>query len=227
MSSYDDDADELDDRWDEARNYDDFCHDGILSSDPDGDYFSGERGPRVLYLLKESYGGFTNIRGQDFTSRSLGHGNFWKMLGMWTYVLNNLVEGDSPDLSDFNDAHDDEGYGLANVAYVNIKKEGGRSFSSWPDIRRYARKDRDFLNEQIDLCDPQVIVCCGTYRVYSDIICDGDIPIGSQFKPVYDDYNGRIVIDWRHPSFRGSPDRDFFDFMSFCEKRSEWFTELD
>lgn len=227
MSSYDDDADELDDRWEEARNYYDFCHDGILSSDPDGDYFSGECGPRVLYLLKESYGGFTDIRGQDYSSRSFSRSHFWKMLGMWTCVLDSLAEGASPDLADFDDEHNDDGYGLANVSYVNIKKEGGRSSSSWSDIMRYARKDRDFLNEQIDLCDPQVIVCCGTYRVYSGIICDGDIPCGSQSEPVFDAYNERIIIDWHHPSFRGTPNRDFYDFRTFCEKRSEWFTDLD
>jgi len=222
----------LDARWVRARNYESFSHDGILSSDPD-DYFEAD--VRIMYLLKEapvgSYpcadDGGLMIRGIDATSRSCGSsGGFWKHIGMWTYVVNTLNHCADPCLSDFFEDHDENGYSLCNAAYVNIKKGDGRPYSSYSDLKRYARRGRSFLNEQIDMLAPDVIVCCGSYRVYAEHVCDGDIPRGSQDSPVWDGVNGRIVIDWHHPAGRGSLREDFRKFTDLCEQEREWFEDI-
>ena len=228
MSDYVDEANELDERWEGNRNYDSFCHDGIINSDPD-DYFDSD--VRILFLLKESYGDFSWVRGEDFTSRGGSYAarssKFWKMLGMWTSAIDSLAFGDYPDIDDFYEDHNDGGYSLANVAYVNIKKELGCSWSSYADLKRFARRDRDYLNEQIDLCDPDVIVCCGTYDIYARHICDGDIPYGSQSEPVWDSVNERIVIDWCHPSGKFlSPNTNFGEFVEHCQQCASWFEDL-
>lgn len=227
-------ADRLDRRWMNCRHYAGFCHDGVLSPDPEGDYFSGDCGPRILYLLKETGSNFTSIRGQrDYHSRlpSRNSSPFWIMLGMWANVLDTLADGNSPDIDDFYNEHDDGGYSLANVAYVNIKKEPGPSKSSDSDLRAFARRDRSFLNEQIDLCAPQIIVCCGTYAIYEDIICDGELEGDSDEGPLWDSYNERIVIPWVHPfqrRFRNpdNRDQDFWNFASFCQEREDLFENL-
>lgn len=228
------DPGELDNRWmSERPNYKAFSHDGVLSSNPD-DYFEAD--VRIMFLLKEAPAGLYAstskidagmIRGIDATSKSKGNSpNFWKLLGMWTYVIDAVSCGVEPDLSDFYGFHNKGGYPLSNVAYVNLKKGNGRSYSTWSDLKRYAGNDRDFLNEQIEMLDPDVIVCCGTYRVYAELVCDGEIPPGSQNVPVRNIDNGRIVIDWPHPSRRCSPDSDFFEFKERCKKERGWFLEI-
>lgn len=146
---------------------------------------------------------------------------------MWTSVIDSLAIGDEPDIDDFYEDHNDGGYSLANVAYVNIKKELGCSSVDYSVLRGFARRDRDYLNEQIDLCDPNVIVCCGTYDIYARYICDGDIPNGSQDEPVWDSVNDRIVIDWCHPSGKFlSPNGNFNEFTEFCQQCASWFQDL-
>lgn len=222
--SYEDDANELDERWEDSRHFSGFSHDGILSSDAE-DYFEGF--PRILFLLKEARTCFTWIRGGDYTSTSPSErGPFWKRLGMWTYILDTLADGGDPSLDEFYEEHNNGGYGLANVAYINIKKEPGGSFCPWSQLKYAARRDCHFINEQIDLLDPQIIVCGSTYQVYSDLVCDGDIPSGPQCEPVWDDYNGRIVIDWCHPTFRGSDNGNFWKFVHYCQRRGDLFKNL-
>lgn len=228
MSDYISEASELDNRWEGDRYYDSFCHDGIINSDAE-EYFDSD--VRILFLLKESYGDFSWVRGEDFTSRggcyAAKSSKFWKMLGMWTSVIDSLAAGDEPEISTFYDDHNDGGYLLANVAYVNVKKELGSSTSNWADLKRFARRDRDYLNEQIDLCKPNVIVCCGTYQLYASQICDGDIPYGSQSEPVWDSVNNRIVIDWCHPSGKYlSPNGNFAEFVEHCQQCASWFEDL-
>jgi len=224
---------ELDDRWMRARrNYRAFSHDGVLSSDP-SDYLDAS--VRVLFLLKEApEGAYAEdddggmmIRGIDVDSASKGSCKaFWKRIGMWTYVIDHLNNGEDPDIGEFYDSHNDDGYSLSNVAYVNIKKGNGRPSSNWADLKRYARRDRDFLNEQVDLLDPDVIVCCHTYRLYAENVCDGDIPYGGQMSPVYDEVNDRIVLDWYHPAERSSDNADFWEFKKLCEQERGWFENI-
>lgn len=228
MRDYADEASELDERWEANRCYDSFCHDGIINSDSEG-YFESD--VRILFLLKDSWDDFYWVRGGDFTSRGGSckpkSWKFWRMLGMWTSVIDSLAIGDEPDIDDFYEDHNDGGYSLANVAYVNIKKELGCSSVDYSVLRGFARRDRDYLNEQIDLCDPNVIVCCGTYDIYARYICDGDIPNGSQDEPVWDSVNDRIVIDWCHPSGKFlSPNGNFNEFTEFCQQCASWFQDL-
>lgn len=230
MSNYGYAASDLDERWESERNYNGFCHDGILTEDAD-DYFDGN-GPKIVFLLKEPSRAFADIRGNvrgsgELTSQSRGRGrtSFWKMLGMWTYVLDMLWDNDDPDIDEFYEEHHSGGYGLVNVALVNLKKEPeshGRAWTSWSELKRFARRDRVFINEQIDLCAPNIIVCCGTYQVYAEIT-DGDIPSGPQEEPVWDDVNNRIVIDWRHPARCWDPNENFWAFVNYCRQRSDLF----
>lgn len=94
MCKYNENASELDKRWEMDRCYKSFCHDGVVNRDPGG-YFDSN--VRILFLLKESYGGFSQIRGGNFSSRGGGDYSpksrlFWKMLGFWTYVITEYAQ---------------------------------------------------------------------------------------------------------------------------------------
>lgn len=231
MGEYEYEAEELEERWMDARpDYEAFCRDGILCDDGDG-YRNGDYGVRILFLLKEAPYGVYDwydddsmiIRGQNVSSGSYGNSSsFWTVLGFRAYVIDCIANGNEPDWDDFMDIHDDEGYGLENAACVNIKKGNGVPRSDWGDLKAYAQDDRDFINEQIDLIDPDVIVCCGTYQVYQRCICDGDIPSGAQSQAVYDSVNDRYVIDMPHPAARKKPEALFHDMAGRCGAIGEW-----
>lgn len=58
---------------------------------------------------------------------------------------------------------------LSRMAVVNIKKSNGAKSSDMKDIMSYAEWDKAFLKEQIELINPTVIVCGGTYEMLRHI----------------------------------------------------------
>lgn len=96
MSDYGYAASDLDERWESERNYNGFCHDGILTEDAD-DYFDGN-GPKIVFLLKEPSRAFADIRGNvrgsgEFTSRSSWYAKLQNMRinGMTLLVLGTMA----------------------------------------------------------------------------------------------------------------------------------------
>lgn len=227
MGVYEREAEALDARWMAARpEYADFCHDGALSRDGDG-YLAGAYGLRILWLLKEApagaYGPTMRVRGLGLTSRSPGSSNrFWAVLGAYAYIINRIAAGAVPNCEDFRRVHKAGGYPLDCLAYVNIKKGNGLQVSSWCDLKCYARADRAFLNKQIKMLRPDVMICGGTYQVYQRCICDGDIPSGAQSQAVYDSVNDRYVIDMPHPAARKKLEALFHDMAGRCGAIGEW-----
>lgn len=227
MGEYEREAEALDARWMAARpQYADFCHDGALSRDGDG-YRAGAYGLRILWLLKEApagaFGPTMRVRGLGLTSRSPGSSNlFWTVLGAYAYIINRIAAGAVPDWEDFRRVHETGGYPLDCLAYVNIKKGNGLQVSSWCDLKRYARRDRAFLNEQIEMLRPDVMICGGTYQVYQRCICDGAVPSGAQSQAVYDSLNDRYVIDMPHPAARNTPEALFRDMAVRCGAIGAW-----
>lgn len=227
MGVYECKAEALEARWMAARpEYADFCHDGALSRDGDG-YRAGKYGLRILWLLKEApagaYGPTMQVRGLGLTSRSPGSSNrFWAVLGAYAYIINRIAAGKVPDWEDFRRVHAAGGYPLDCLAYVNIKKGNGARQSDWGDLEGYAQDDQDFINEQIEMLRPDVMVCGGTYQVYQRCICNGNIPSGAQSQAVYDSVNDRYVIDMPHPAARKKLETLFHDMAGRCGAIGEW-----
>jgi len=112
-----------------------------------------------------------------------------------------------------------------DIALVEVKKvnEGQRS-SALKKIIEYALRDRGFLTEQIDLIQPEVILCCYTIDAYDGIYPeDADepcqqlscVPVKWNTKHVYCyKHHGRLIIDFYHPSIRGGHDEQLFEMLS-------------
>ena len=138
-----------------------FLPDGIIDSEK---YFSASK--KVLFIAKEANWGGNNTENEvngtnsDFWLQSVVNNtgayagketNFSKGLAMLynAYITNSF---DSPDYS-----HN----GLKNVAFINLNKRGGYSFCSYPTLVGYAQKYGKYIAEQIDLINPDIIICCG------------------------------------------------------------------
>ena len=47
-------------------------------------------------------------------------------------------------------------------AFVNVKKTAGGATSDWKEIYEYAEKYSEQIRKQLDLYNPNIIVCCGS-----------------------------------------------------------------
>ena len=81
-------------------------------------------------------------------------------------------------------------------------KSGGKTNSDWNELQEYAEYDKKELFEQLQLCDPTVIVC-GYAASYLETVC------GDHFRNVRNNnlfyhiqLNGHdvLVLDYWHPA---------------------------
>ena len=219
-------------RWKQARpNYgNDFVHDGIVDFEK-----WCEAKPKVLYLLKEAYlddgwepdMGITNTVGNRFS----------KNIARWHNVLKEL----------YQDYAKEPSYNVVNlpkeivdIALIEVKKVNqGRSTSESRDINSFAANDKVFLQEQIEIINPQVIVCCGTIDAYGEIIYGNekwdDINVKSEASLSKESDNkrfcykhrGRLVIDFYHPTPIGRSDEDLFAMFCCMIKNGKVFDAFD
>lgn len=172
-----------------------FLPDGII--DPDK-YFSADK--KVLFIAKEAnWGGSDNeneISSQEdeFWLRIVvnkeqdkdgniiyNESKFSKGLAMlYNAYINNSF--DTPDYS-----HE----GLKNVAFINLNKRGGYSYCSYSTLKGYAQEYGKLIAQQIDLINPDIIICCGTNLV--GILNDYVTPQTCKAK----------IIGVYHPSYYG------------------------
>lgn len=153
-----------------------FIRDGIICLEQ---WFSQSQKVRPLFLLKEAYGGDKDwdlvqdhLMGQEKIIK------MWNRISHWTYGLcatsADCIASYIPDLpvGSFGNTY------LRQAAAVNIRKSGGEKNSSIDVIRSYADFDAKRLLEQLQLCDPTVIVCCYT---------------GSALDIIWKEATGRVV----------------------------------
>lgn len=84
-------------------------------------------------------------------------------------------------------------------ALINIKKIGGAKTSSLDELRSIAIRDKDLLQKQIDLINPNTILFCGTFCDILINIMFGDAISINGTKRCYE-MNGKLLIDFFHPT---------------------------
>jgi hypothetical protein len=202
--------DKLYDEWTEARNYPVFCDDGILDSK------KWQNSSKIMFLLKETYKDWVEIReygpqGPDGTSNT-----FWRKMRMWTYIMDEVINGNEPNFTKAKEIKEEPN---DSIAYVNIKKSAekkeynGEAPSSDADIFNYASSDKDFLLRQIALISPKIILCARTFK-FCNKIFDTIEPIGERLYKT----DGIYLIDFYHPSeFPIGYERGFNELKSIME----------
>lgn len=184
-------------RWLGERNYSSFIKGGVV----DPSWYNDSK-YKVLYLLKEA-------NTED---------SFWSQVDLLTAIINkertfyeifktisllnlvffqglnnyatNLNFGRHPLDTNFLDS-------LSSIAITNIKKEKGGRNSDWNDIFAYATRDKEYIEEEIELMNPDIVVCCGTFEFIEKTFELQAQECGSGAK--YDVYRNRVYIDIPHP----------------------------
>lgn len=197
-------------RWKQLRpEYKYFANDGILS------YNNYEKQcPKILFLLKEPNADFINIAPIDENSKGYGpKGNsnlFWRYMRGYEYIITsswNKVSYSEIETQKVKECPN------INTAYVNIKKQcDNKSKSKDRDIENFAKKDKDLLIEQLDIINPDIIYCAGTFNSYK--ILDSEV---KEIVPNVYESLGRIIFDFYHLAHRRGY-KTFHELYSIANK---------
>lgn len=187
--------------------------------------------PKILFLLKESYA----PEGEWEPSEGISIINtFSSNIARWRYVLKELFKNPAKELS-FSDFELPPDKKIWDIALVEIKKlNEGKISSNYYDIRNYATQDKVFIREQIELINPQVIFCCGTYSFYEIIFeWKPNLIENNYFEDDYGNdcsfwiHNKRLVLYFYHPSlYLKENEKIFFELLCKMIKEGKAFERL-
>lgn len=199
---------------------------------PDGplDWEGWTKAPlRVLFLMKEAYD-VDGIKGKwldgDFEGSPLGQRwtlpslvkkcflqeeealpKTWKNIFLWAQAMRSF-DPSTPPSDELPDRIDDYTKVLMQCAVVNIKKSHGKKESRDADLLAYLeglsgdKPNAEWLESQVEILNPEVVICCGTYLVLRKLWKDS--PIMSDARPqVWDvhQHGKRFWFDYWHPAW--------------------------
>jgi hypothetical protein len=189
------------DEWKVARKYSVFCNDGILDSN------KWQNSSKIMFLLKETYKHWVEIRESGAHGPQGTSNTFWRRMRIWTYIIDEMIGGKKPNINDALKIKEEPN---DSIAYVNIKKLAEKSEynneanSSDADILNYAISDKYFLLKQINLISPKIIICCGTFN-FCDKIFNNIEKIGKKLYKT----NEMYLFDFYHLSNRNGYKEEF------------------
>jgi hypothetical protein len=178
-------------KWLKARpDYKGFKKDGIVNED----FF---KFPHILFLCKEP----NNPKQEEGDYRKEWNENmpyaFSQRIAQWSYGIFNKF----PLWTSFHD--DDCLAALKCIAFMNVKKTGGGNKADYNKIGEIIKSDLEFINEEIEIINPTIIICgLGLINITRFIF--SEIPTSlwkeSGHEIFYAIHNGRLIIDFYHPS---------------------------
>ena len=178
MKDYTKLLDDLFEKWKNEREFTHFYYDGLMYRGEycyDKDNLPYWRKPgneskmwdkcptRVMFLLKD-----VNARGDtaedddDLRGRVFLNTGYrgYKNLTYWLYgILKTIETGHAPDYT-FSSTEASKLFDETPVAYVNCKKQAGFSSCSYSTLLSYIERDKDFIIKEIDILNPDIIMCC-------------------------------------------------------------------
>lgn len=210
-------------QWKADKQYDSFLEDGVFDEE------SWQRQTiKILFILKEANweGGNTDLCEYLLSERSATYWRTWNNIVRWTQAIR--VGGEYQRYV----SKQDKTKCLRTIAALNIKKVGGDAQADDDEIRRFGIDDARYIDCQIELYQPDIIICCGRGTgKNADILHDYVLKNVSEWKSKIARYNYFIatlntgkripVVSFRHPQIRGGHEefmRAFNDMIYIAEQ---------
>ena len=191
-------------RWQEKHQFEIFCSDGIVNENQ-----FGKKIPGVVFLLKDanvSAPEESNVV-ENLLATAKGEapfGKMWKVLCMWAMIMENPQTTFSDCCNNKFEVKDSIRSYLNRIAVVNVCKEHGKGTNSQEEIdakiASAVNKYYDFVKEEIDIIDPGIVVCCGTFPFVEDQYGFEDKALPSGAKYFF--YKGIPYLEMMHPASR-------------------------
>ncbi len=189
-----------------------FVSDGIVDFD---EWKKADK--KILVVLKEAYGDEDPWKLTDLIGTGdrewIKNNPHYKMLSKWLYVLHNTTHDKFPENAVNIDSDLADKY-LLSCAVINIKKSSGKSTSNSNEIYDYAVKDKDFLKNQINLINPQIVLCGYT----ASSLLSGVYGLDDYSQYYFSDYcisfEDKVFIDFWHPSMKNGREEYYCNELS-------------
>ena len=178
-----------------------FIRDGVVCPEI---WFSSEIRP--LFLLKEAYGGQADwdlCKDHILSERKTG--KMWNRVAQWTKGIMTTTVDEIPAYSKYKCSTLNKNDDLKKIAVVNVKKSDGNKNSDLKTLDKYAEYDKKQLMQQLEICDPTIIICGYTGTPLDIITSETKQNIRKNWNEnlyYHMTLNGHdvIVIDYWHPA---------------------------
>lgn len=159
--------------------------------------------PRVLFLLKEAYADsdtFIDVR-KLVRQRNKPKDQTWNRLADWAY----LAQYGMKDSASLGDKSKSERFdALRSCGVMNIKKTGGVKQSNNKQIKQIALESADHLLKQIELLDPQIVICGNTWKAMKAVFESKKINCEKSPYDYTREVDGRYYLKLVHPAIRAT-----------------------
>lgn len=179
-----------------AENY--FIADGIV----DSDVWNAGTKKKILFVLKEAYGtDWDDNTLATWLRREHPTVSIWPRVARWVYGLQNTTATAIPRYRS-KLTEEQHKAALDQIAVLNLKKSDGNSESEYGEIAAYARSDREEIKKEIELIDPDIVVCGYTFGILLNEVYQADKGKTSDNWYYYLNLDGkeRLYIDFYHPA---------------------------
>ncbi|MFN2102385.1 hypothetical protein ABDJ34_05650 [Finegoldia dalianensis] len=106
-----------------------------------------------------------------------------------------------------------------------MKKTPGGGTAHISEIDKFAKTDKEFIKKQLEIYDPDIIICGGTEDIFIENILNLDTSSWTYVSDYlsYLIYNDTIIVKTFHPACRKSK-KDFFEKVALPIKEL-WLNE--
>jgi hypothetical protein len=94
---------------------------------------------------------------------------------------------------------------IKKIAFMNVKKIGGKGSSHWKDILPHIKSNYEFLHKEIEIIEPEIIILGLSWQVLRDELFKGVNWIKSGYDIEIGKFKNSKLIDFYHPSSRNAP----------------------
>ncbi len=170
-----------------------FISDGIIDLEKWGSH------KKILLILKEAYGSDEDWSLTETIKNEWKGPKYkvWWTVSYWLYLLNKTTKDFVPLFPKDNEIKECVEF-LLSSAILNIKKSNGKSSSENDDLKKYVTSDKDFILKQIELINPDIILCGNTGQfLFPEIFSECNKIENTQW---FYRWKERMIIDYWHPA---------------------------
>ncbi len=174
---------------------------------------------KIVFVLKEPNDYNDKIVSfKEFLNQgAIKNGYTWNNVVRWSAsILDNQVNWDVLDLLN----QEDRAFYLKKISIMNLKKISGSGTAIDSEILDSCKIHKEKLIEQINIYNPNIIVCGGTGNFYSEILFDGKpkwININNGISYLLD--GERHVFSYFHPACRKDKKILFYNFKNAVKEK--------
>ena len=129
------------------------------------------RKPKLVFVLKEVNDVDHSLKSMvpndqvEKGQRGKHMSRMWKAVGIWSFGIHNGF----PEYDEINTVQI-SAQGLKCVGVTNLKKSAGKGTSNMRRIREHAVMAIDLWKSELEIMRPDIIICCGTFRIVTDLL---------------------------------------------------------